>query len=205
MIRSAASKVMWVGRATVFLVGLAVILALLFGVASAALGANGNPLILGKAANTASKITGLVKSGEGPALRLKVDSGPPLAVDSDAQVANLNADLVDGMHANDLETSRGYAHVTLAGNFDSTYPSKGVNDVLVPEGKPAVYCFDLTFTPVAAVGSPHLNNSAVIGTVTPPNDAIVQNCPATHRDAAAHTYGSSTGADAAINFQIIFE
>jgi hypothetical protein len=30
MWRSAASKVMWVGRATVFLVGLAVILALVF-------------------------------------------------------------------------------------------------------------------------------------------------------------------------------
>lgn len=37
MIRSAASKVMWVGRATIFLVGLAVILALMFGVASTAL------------------------------------------------------------------------------------------------------------------------------------------------------------------------
>jgi hypothetical protein len=96
MIRSAASKVMWVGRATVFLVGLAVILALLFGVASTALGANGKPLILGKAANTASKITGLVKSGAGPALRLKVDSGPPMAVNSSEKVPNFNADQLDG-------------------------------------------------------------------------------------------------------------
>ena len=38
MVRSAASKVMWVGRATVFVVGLAVIMALLFGVATMALG-----------------------------------------------------------------------------------------------------------------------------------------------------------------------
>jgi hypothetical protein len=96
MIRSAASKVMWVGRATVFLVGLAVILALLFGVASTALGANGKPLILGKAANKASKITGLVKKGAGPALRLRVDSGPPLAVNSSEKIDNLNADKVDG-------------------------------------------------------------------------------------------------------------
>jgi hypothetical protein len=36
MIRSAVSKLMWVGRATVFLEGLAVILAVVFGVVSVA-------------------------------------------------------------------------------------------------------------------------------------------------------------------------
>ena len=36
MVRSVVSKLMWVGRATVFLVGLAVILALVIGLASAA-------------------------------------------------------------------------------------------------------------------------------------------------------------------------
>jgi hypothetical protein len=40
--RSAASKAMWVGRATVSVVGLAVIMALVLGVASAAFGANGD-------------------------------------------------------------------------------------------------------------------------------------------------------------------
>ena len=48
MLRSAASKVMWVGRVTVFLVGLAMILALIFGVASTALGANGDFFKVGK-------------------------------------------------------------------------------------------------------------------------------------------------------------
>ena len=48
----------WVGRATVFLVGLAMILALVFGVVSTAMGANGDPFILGKAANTATRMTG---------------------------------------------------------------------------------------------------------------------------------------------------
>jgi hypothetical protein len=43
MVRSTIGKVMWAGRATVFLVGLAVILALLFGMATTAFGANGNP------------------------------------------------------------------------------------------------------------------------------------------------------------------
>jgi hypothetical protein len=42
MIRSTPGKVMWPGRATVFLVGLAVIPALEFGVASEVLGANGD-------------------------------------------------------------------------------------------------------------------------------------------------------------------
>jgi hypothetical protein len=41
MFRSAASKEMWVGRATVFLVGLAVILALIFGVSIEGHGAYG--------------------------------------------------------------------------------------------------------------------------------------------------------------------
>jgi hypothetical protein len=71
MIRSAVGKVMWVGRATVFLVGLSVILAVVFGVASAALGANGNPWILGQS-NVATAIT--VLGGElgvdGPIVRL---------------------------------------------------------------------------------------------------------------------------------------
>jgi hypothetical protein len=78
MIRSAVSKVMWAGRATVFLVGLAVIMAMVLGVASMALGANGKPFILGKM-NTASAVSKLVKSGVGPALQLNVGSGPPWA------------------------------------------------------------------------------------------------------------------------------
>jgi hypothetical protein len=41
MLRSTLSKVMWVGRATVFLVGLAVILAVVLGVATAALAGTG--------------------------------------------------------------------------------------------------------------------------------------------------------------------
>lgn len=96
MIRSAASKVMWVGRATVFLVGLAVILALVVGVASTAFGANGNPFLLGKN-NVATAVSTLVKRGAGPALKLQVGSGPPLAVNSSKKVANLNADRLDSL------------------------------------------------------------------------------------------------------------
>ena len=48
MLRSAAGKIMWVGKATTFCVGLAVVLALILGVASAALAAlPGDPFKLG--------------------------------------------------------------------------------------------------------------------------------------------------------------
>lgn len=99
MLKGAVGKVMWVGRATVFLVGLAVILALTLGAASVALGANGKPFILGKG-NVATKVSTLTNNGLGAALGLNVQDGqPPLAVNSSAKVANLNADLLDGQEA----------------------------------------------------------------------------------------------------------
>ncbi len=106
--KALVGKVMWMGRATVFLVGFAVILAAVMGVASMALAANGKPFILGKN-NVATKISKLVKSGAGPALDLRVDSGPPLRVNSDAQVPNLNADKVDGMDSGAFLASGGTA------------------------------------------------------------------------------------------------
>ncbi len=107
------SGVAWVGRATVFLVGLAVVLALTVGVAGAALAANGGNLILGQN-NVASAITQLAGSAgvAGPsllidnnsadpaatALDLQVEAGrPPMKVSSDTKVANLNADKLDGI------------------------------------------------------------------------------------------------------------
>src|SRR5215216_7349942 len=101
MLRNVADKVMWVGRAAVFVVGLAVILALVLGAATAAFGANGDFFKVGKS-NFASAVSVLDKSGPGPALRLLVDSGPPLAVTSSTKVANLNADKVDSFNASQL-------------------------------------------------------------------------------------------------------
>jgi len=100
---------MWVGRATVFLVGLAVILAVVFGVASAAFGANGGNFLLGRT-NVATLITRLAgpdgvngamfevqnnnAGADDTALSLKVQSGePPMSVNSQTRVANLNAAL----------------------------------------------------------------------------------------------------------------
>jgi hypothetical protein len=116
MIRSAASKVMWVGRATVFLVGLAVILALVFGAASVAFGADADFFKVGRT-NLADSVSRLTKSGAGPALDLRVDSGPPLAVNRATRVTNLNADKVDGSDA------PLWAVVNSSGTFDR---AKGV-------------------------------------------------------------------------------
>jgi hypothetical protein len=117
MFRSALSKVMWVGRATVFLVGLAVIGALVLGVASTALGADGKPLILGKISNRATTVTRLIgEVATGSALVVKNPSGgsaltlsvgvpaadpatktaAPMKVNSQQVVTNLNADELDG-------------------------------------------------------------------------------------------------------------
>ncbi len=60
MLRGAASKIMWVGRATVFMVGLSVTLAVVFGVASTALAGNLDPLKIGSLKNVATKTTQLV-------------------------------------------------------------------------------------------------------------------------------------------------
>ncbi len=94
MLRSAASKAMWVGRATALALGVAVMLAVVLGLASAALGADGDFFKVGKS-NLAASVSKLIKSGAGPALRLEVDSGPPLSVNSAAKVTNLNADKLD--------------------------------------------------------------------------------------------------------------
>lgn len=92
MLRSAASKVAWAGRAPVFLVGLAMILALVLGVATTAVGANGSPFLLGKR-NAASAVSTLVRQGPGPALNLVVGVvQAPLTVNSDARVTDLNAE-----------------------------------------------------------------------------------------------------------------
>lgn len=115
MLRSAASKVMWVGRATVFLVGLAVVLALVFGVATTAMGANGDFFKVGKS-NLASAVSVLTKRGAGPALDLRVGSGPPMQVNSQTKVANLNADELDDKDSSEIGREL-WAHVNSDGTL----------------------------------------------------------------------------------------
>ena len=113
MTRSIFSKVIWVGRATVFVVGLAVILALTVGLATTALAGTGvgARFQLGQT-NTVNAITKLVGSVAGPSLQidnnstnanataldLQVEAGKaPMKVNSESKVANLNADKLDGL------------------------------------------------------------------------------------------------------------
>ena len=184
MLRSAANKVIWVGRATVFLIGLAVILVLLFWAASVALWAGGKPSILGESGEP-NGITRLVESDEGAERALAVE---PLAKRRPPQ---------------------GYARVTTSTPFFDPSRSRGVISIqrVTPTGSSAasVYCFDLGFTPKVAVASPFFANNAVVATVTPPNDLLNSTCPATHRDMAAQTFAANTSEKREdINFSIMF-
>ncbi len=109
MLRSVASKAMALGRFASAVFGLALVLGLVFGAASAALGANGDNFVLGQQ-NVATALTRLTGSVQGAqmevqnnnpdqddtALSLKVQPGEaPMKVLSGARVDNLNADKVD--------------------------------------------------------------------------------------------------------------
>jgi membrane protein implicated in regulation of membrane protease activity len=110
MIRTVASKVMWVGRATVFLVGLAVIVGLVVGVVSRATAHTGsvglfhlnhnNPV--SALSTLTGTLTGAVlkvdNNGTGPALSLEASAGKaPVVVNATAgKATNLNADKLDG-------------------------------------------------------------------------------------------------------------
>lgn len=118
MMKKIFEKVMWVGRTTTFLVGLAVILALVAGVASTALAGTGVGAVfnLGQlnTVDAASKLVGGVagpslqidnnSTGKGAtALDLQVEAGrPPMKVNSDARVINFNADEVDGKSVGEI-------------------------------------------------------------------------------------------------------
>jgi hypothetical protein len=142
---------MLVGRASVFLVGLAVILALTVGLASTALAGTGigARFDLGKT-NAVNAVTRLVGSVGGPsltidndsangaatALHLQVEAGKaPMKVNSGAKVADLNADEVDGKSASEIGVN-GLAPVAARSATDSSSPK--VQDASCPTGKVVV-------------------------------------------------------------------
>jgi hypothetical protein len=226
MVRSVFGKVMWVGRATVFLVGLAVILALVFGMATAAFAAlskPGDPFKLG-VVNEINRLTTLVgaksgamlkvdNNGTGSALQLEAGAGkPPLVVKANSGTAtNFSADRLDGMDSSQL-APRGYAQVSVScaatsnpatTNLCQFSNSKGIIGIKRPDPPGNVYCFDLSFTPKTAVASAHINNNATVGTVL--GSGVPSSCPQPYRDAAAKTYAANTSAVLSdINFGIAF-
>lgn len=111
-----------IARGTALTLGVAVMLALTVGLGSEALGANGGSLILGKATNVATRVTGLVgkvangaallvsNPSGGPALDLRVQAGKaPIKVNSPTKVANLNADRLDGKSSEEFLGASGKA------------------------------------------------------------------------------------------------
>ena len=124
MLGSMAKKLTWMARATTTVVGLAIMLALVLGVASTALAGTGvgATLNLGKI-NTVDAVSRLVGSVAGPSLKVDNNSAEapatalelqvepdkaPMKVNSDRRVANLNADKLDGQEASAFMPAKTY-------------------------------------------------------------------------------------------------
>ena len=137
MTKTIFKKVVWLGRATTFLVGLAVVLALSVGLASTALAGTGvgARFDLGKT-NTVNAVSKLVGSVAGPSLLidnnstnaaattldLQVEPGKaPMKVNSSAKVANLNSDMLDGKSADAIGVN-GWQRVFNTTDADSSSP-----------------------------------------------------------------------------------
>ena len=147
MIRSAASKVMRVGRATSAVVGLAILLALAIGAANSALAHtnvdnklfhlnHNNP---GKAltqlvGTLASPLLKIDNNGTGPVLQLEADANqPPLVVNADSGTAtNLSADKLDGKDSTEIGVN-GWQTVVSNSGLNSDSP-KGAT-ASCPSGK----------------------------------------------------------------------
>ena len=127
MVRRFWSLVYLLGRAATYALGLLVLAGLLLGPAAVGLAAVGDPLTLGGRNDAVDRVTSLAAAvagpvlrltnlGAGPALDLRVQAGaPPLRVNSDGLVANLNADRLDGLDASAFQPALAWAHVNAAG------------------------------------------------------------------------------------------
>ncbi len=122
-------------------------LVLIGGANLAAYAANGKPLLLGKTSVETKKST-VKNTGKGPALHLKTRPGePPLKVNRTKKVNKLNADLIDGANASDLE-SLGYRYELAS---TAAAPS---HEISFPGLPPGVYLMTYTITSVNG-GSPY--------------------------------------------------
>jgi hypothetical protein len=146
MLKGVATKVGWVGRATSMVFGLALVLALLFGVASMALAGTGaNSVFNLGVKNTVDAVTQLVSNTDagpaGPMLRVDNNSSaagatgvqilteagkPPMKVNSQARVTNLNAALAGRA---DSAASADFAADKLDGKAASELPGTVVQTV----------------------------------------------------------------------------
>lgn len=174
MIRNAVDKIVWVGKGAAFLVGLAVILAVVFAVL---LGAGG-PSLYGES--------------------YRADPTSQLAANGEAGLA---AEPV--ARRQQIEYPRGYAQVNVTAATITLAGSKGINGVQRSTTENSLYCFDLTFAPRVAVASANINNNATVGTVLGsgvPSNCPVGFRDAAARTYAANT----SAPNSEINFGIVF-
>jgi hypothetical protein len=132
MLRTVAKKVAWVGRTASMVFGLALVLALLLGVATMALATvPGDPFKLGQVNRINDALTTLTGSRSGPMMAIDNDSTAnnaraldlrvepnraPMVVNSDERVTNLNADKVDGQDSSEIGREL-WAHVNSNGTL----------------------------------------------------------------------------------------
>jgi hypothetical protein len=125
LMKTTLSRLWRLTGATSIAVSLAVVVALVGGVVSQAVAAPSGTTtataILKGISNTATTVTTLINSGTGAALSLQVQSGnPPLTVNSDTKVANLNADKLAGLDSGAFLGVNGTAtNATNAANADT--------------------------------------------------------------------------------------
>lgn len=116
MLRKAAARALWLTKGAALFGGSVVTLALILGVASVALGANGGNFILGRS-NVATALTSLAGNVNGSAMQVqntnagtndtaldvRVQPGEtPIKINSDTKVANFNADELDGLDSTQI-------------------------------------------------------------------------------------------------------
>jgi hypothetical protein len=174
MLKKTARIATRIARATTTIVGLAIMLALIFGVSTTAIGATGSGFLLGKG-NTAGKQTSLVgnvvnltqsalmiKNGAGgSALELRVvdpdTTDPslkdvaPMKVDSQAKVTNLNADEIDGKDSTDFYAAG--SKVDSAHIANSAYQAQDANNANTLNGHPSNYFAPRAVEPWHVIGS----------------------------------------------------
>ena len=118
-VKTVLARIWWLGRGTATVMGLAMLLALTVGLASAALAAvPGDPFKLGRI-NAIDRVTQLVGTTNDAMLRIENDGKgenatalelhedpkkPPMRINSFAKVEKLNADLLDGRESNQFVT-----------------------------------------------------------------------------------------------------
>ncbi len=114
-----------------------------------ALATTGHSFILGKS-NSASKVTSLARTTSGTALSIHTKStgNAPLQVNGHGKVANLNADMVDGLHGSALQTR------TYVFTRDVTTPTTQVQlTAAVPAGTYLInYSAYMTASPATSMG-----------------------------------------------------